>query len=161
MDLLTAKNNYSPVVKESCLIWRNHSLQWLDRLGHFQTFMYPGKKFCQIWGWYSWVIALFTFKFKHNIIILFTYAKRKGIFWLDAIRVAVCWSLWSSSHCFVEASQFLKPPFHASVLCRWASVWNGAVVRRGSSWFKWPAQIYLSRFTLREELMDWLSLHSG
>lgn len=31
MDLLNAKNNYSSVVKENCLIWHNYSLWWLDR----------------------------------------------------------------------------------------------------------------------------------
>lgn len=31
MDLLNAKNNYSSVVKENCLIWHNDSLWWLDR----------------------------------------------------------------------------------------------------------------------------------
>lgn len=158
MDLLNAKNNYSPVVKESCLIWRNHSLQWLDRLGQMDKGRIPpplsfqSKAFQQRQLWNITFLCQIKITFRLSCIqekilsnlgmvftsrhiiyivylnsdlmftvILFTYAKKKGTLWLDAMRVPVCWSLWSSSRCFVEASHSLKPPFHASVLFRMVS----------------------------------------
>lgn len=152
MDLLNTKNNYSPIVKDSCLIWRNHSLQWLDLVRrikaesphthfseesfptktmlkysifipvHFQTFIYPGKKILSNFGMVFLSCCIISIFYLNSdivfTVILFTYAKRKGILWLDAMRVPVCWSLWSCSRCFVEASHSLKPLFHASVLFR-------------------------------------------
>lgn len=91
----------------------------------FQTFVYQRKTLCQILGTVFLSRSMIYKAYVNSDIIFtlipFTYIKRKGILWLDATRVPVWWSLWSSNRCFVAASHSLKPPFHASVLFRLVS----------------------------------------